>query len=391
MIKDRDIVCISPIDWNFLRQRHQIFMEILAKSGNRVFYIENINPTPSLGPSFLLKALKRIGKIFLKKTSLKNAIPSNLTIITPFVIPFRDPVSEFINKKILLKLLCRHIRLKLSKKPIVWTYLATSHSLELINNLQPSLLIYDCVFDASLHPSSPRDIVISETKVIKASDIIFTDNSYLFEKCKKINPVTYNIPPGVSIEFIEALESGEDISLPEKIQRPMICFFGGIEAMRIDIDLIVYIADKKPDWSVVLFGPAIKTDLSVFRKKNIFLMGTLAHNVLPLYLRKMDAFILPYKITPFTRSIFPAKIFECLASGKPIVATPLEELKFIESGLIEIAGTNEAFVEALESVIKNDPKDRKDRRLKLAIENSWDKRFEKMQRLISEILEKKAL
>lgn len=145
MFKNRDIVCISTIDWDFLYQRHQILMELFAKSSNRVFYLENINPAPTINFSLLPKLLKRGRKIFLKpdKTAL-----SNIQIISPFILPSKNKITDSINKNIFIKHLSSSLIGKGIKNPVVWTYLATSLALDLIEKLKPSLLIYDCVFDA---------------------------------------------------------------------------------------------------------------------------------------------------------------------------------------------------------------------------------------------------
>ena len=41
MLRDRNIVCVSTIDWDFLWQEHQGVMSVLARAGNRVLFIEN--------------------------------------------------------------------------------------------------------------------------------------------------------------------------------------------------------------------------------------------------------------------------------------------------------------------------------------------------------------
>ena len=45
---------------------------------------------------------------------------------------------------------------------------------------------------------------------------------------------------------------------------------------------------------------------------------------LPAQLKPMDT---PYKTNGFTQYVFPSKIYECLATGKPLVETPLPDLR----------------------------------------------------------------
>jgi len=387
MFKGRDIICISSIDWDFLLQRHQILMTMLAQGGNRVFFLENLNPTPAIDLSILPKAGKRLVRIFLKTNGEKRNKMPNLIIVTPFIIPFKNRIAQFINRNILLRFVLFYLKLKGVKKPVIWTYLSTSLALKLINDLKPRALIYDCVIDASLHPNSPKDIKKSEKKLIESADLIFTDNHYLFKKCKETNVNTYIIPPGCDFEQFSrpVVNKDADLSL-DNIRHPRIGYFGGIEELRVDIGLIAYIAKEKPDWNILIFGPVYKTDASILKQRNIILGGPVAHSVLPCYLKKLDVLILPYKIKEFTKSTFPAKIFECLATGKPIVSTALEEFNFFEKGVIRIAKTKEEFVQAITDSLDSDTESHKQKRLKIARENSWEERFKKIRATIEECL-----
>jgi len=391
MLKNKVIICISPIDWEFLRQRHQIIMQFLAQNGNRVFYIENINPRLNLNLSVLPKILKRFRKILPGANSKKTKLVPNLTVITPFVLPFRNKLADFINKKIFIKLLYFLLKVRGINKPIVWTYLATPAALELISEITPQFLVYDCVFDIAAHPDYPKDTVNYEKKLIKSADLVFTDNSLLFKRCRQINPETYLVQPGVDFNLFSNSKETPEPKVFKSINKPRICFFGGIDAIRIDLDLIKYIAEKMPDWNIVLFGPVIKTDVSILKLRNIFLMGTLEHKELPSYLRNVDVLILPYKIIPFSESIFPAKFFECLATGKPIVSTPLQELISFPEDVIKIASTKEDFVLAIEKSLRQAEHNEINKRLNLARENSWAKRLTLIQSIMDEALNNKRI
>jgi glycosyltransferase involved in cell wall biosynthesis len=389
MFKDNTIICISTIDWDFLWQRHQIFMRRFSESNNRVFYLENINPNPEINMSLISKAFKRTVRVLSGSKIKEKKIPENLTVITPFIIPFKNRISCFLNENIFFKILLLYLRLKGVNNPIVWTYISTSSALKLIKDLNPSLLVYDCVFDASLHHGSPKDIAISEKKLISAADLIFTDNRYLFKKCKDLNANTHLVPPGVDFESFQHHKAGSNAGLLDDIKKPRICFFGGIDEIRLDLELIAFIAKKRPGWSIVLLGPIIKTDVSPLKLENIFIKGPVEHSRLTGYLAEMDTLILPYKIMPFSKSIFPAKIFECLATGKPVVSTPLEELSFLNNGPIKMASSKEDFLKNIDEALISDTEEAKKERLKIARDNSWSVRLEILENALQETMAKK--
>lgn len=385
MLKNKDIVCISPIDWDFLYQRHQILMEFLAKDKNRVFYIENINPSPRIDLSLFSKAAKRVPRIFSPRPAPQDPA---IRVITPLVLPFKNKISGRINRDLMLGRLLRSLKKQGVKNPIVWTYLATSLAGSLIKKLDPSLLVYDCVFDAELHPCSPKDIRSSEDEIIRSSDIIFTDNHYLLEKCLKLNPRTFFLPPGVDAGFFD--EPGPQDPKNQLPPGPRLCFFGGIDGFRLDLELIRAIALHRPDWSIILIGPVIKTDISTLKLKNVFFEPAVKHDQLASRLSVMDALILPYKIIPFSNSIFPAKIFECLATGKPVISTPLPQLQALGHRWIKIAKDKQEFISAIERSLADDTLDDKKARLLAASDNTWQKRYDEINRILTQTLIRKA-
>jgi hypothetical protein len=108
----------------------------------------------------------------------------------------------------------------------------------------------------------------------------------------------------------------------------------------------------------------------------------LPHTKLANYLCFIDIFILPYKIKPFTKSIFPAKIFECLAIGKPIVSTPLEEL-LIFKNIIKLADTFPKFITCIQETLSGNNSEAVDQGINLAKQNSWKQRFEEINLILS--------
>ena len=284
----KTIVCISSIDWDFFWQRHQILMSKFARSKDtKIFFIENFFHTPGIGTSFFIKAIHRLKRIFLKNTPRSNPCPENITIITPFVIPSQNRLAVFFNKAIFIKLLARKLKKKNVRNPIIWTYRATSLAGELIDTLEPEFVIYDAVSDVRNHPHAPPDIVSSEQKLINKADIIFTDNRELLLRCRQTNPRTYFIPAGVDAEKFAPPRTPPAKDLLSGIGRPRICYFGAMEEIKFDSELLISTAKAKSNWNFIIIGKAIKMGSSCLRKPNIFLKGPLRHEELPGYLQWM--------------------------------------------------------------------------------------------------------
>jgi glycosyltransferase involved in cell wall biosynthesis len=79
--------------------------------------------------------------------------------------------------------------------------------------------------------------------------------------------------------------------------------------------------------------------------------------------------------------ISPAKIYECLATGIPIVATPLPELERF-GGHVYVAEGAEGFAEVLRQLPQLETREKARTRIELARENSWEARFAAIEKEI---------
>jgi glycosyltransferase involved in cell wall biosynthesis len=92
----------------------------------------------------------------------------------------------------------------------------------------------------------------------------------------------------------------------------------------------------------------------------------------------VDAFLLPYRINPLTGGISPAKTYECLATGRPVVAAPLPAIREL-GGHVYLAGRPEDYVETLRRLGELETEEKARQRISLARENSWETRFAQIE------------
>jgi len=88
-------------------------------------------------------------------------------------------------------------------------------------------------------------------------------------------------------------------------------------------------------------------------------------------LKDVDVLLLPYRVSELTEGLFPAKLFECLATGRPIVSTYLPSLLPYER-LVYISRTHEEFVENVARAI-DEPQELGEQRIQVARENTTDR------------------
>jgi glycosyltransferase involved in cell wall biosynthesis len=181
--------------------------------------------------------------------------------------------------------------------------------------------------------------------------------------------------------FSHALEEGPVDPALAALPAPRIVFTGAIVSTKLDLDLIVALARAKPDWSFALVGPIgpgdPNTDVSALaREPNVHLLGKRRYEELPDVLRGADAALIPYALNELTASIFPMKVYEYLAAGLPVVATPLPSLEGVEG--IVTAGDAAGTVARLEELLAADGPEARGARSRLAAGHSWEGRLDEI-------------
>lgn len=393
IIENEDIICISSIDWDFIWQGHQEIMLTLAKNGNRVLFIENTGVrTPNLSDVSRIK--KRILNWWKSYKGFRKEL-DNLYIYSPLVLPFPySRIARFINKSILLRSIKKWMRSVNFTTPIIWTFLPTGTALDLINKLDKQLLIYYCIDSFIDSSASAKKIARTEKKLIQQSDEVFVTSQKLYSYCKNYNNNVHIFPFGVNIERFESVRKVSDVLMPEDlkmINKPIIGYIGGIHKW-VDQDLIKEMALARTDFSFVMVGP-IQTDISRLKNiSNIHFLDSKDHIELPYYVYFFDICLIPYLITDYTSNVYPTKLNEYLAMGKPVVSTRLPEIEKLSvnhNGIIKIGSTAKETLEIVDKEILTQDGNIVERRIRFAAENTWDKRIEKMSQLISDAVERK--
>ncbi len=242
---------------------------------------------------------------------------------------------------------------------------------------------------------SEVDLPISETesKLLKNSDVVFVLSKTLLEKKGKLNSATFYSPMGVDFDYYRQIVEDENIHYDDivSIPRPRIGYVGYIKK-QIDLKLLLGIAQKRKDWSLVLVGPInkghqeIQKDIELLRSEgNVYFLGGKKHEELPGYIKDMDVCLMCYRNTAYTNYIYPLKLHEYLACGKPIVATPLENLKDFKD-VLYFSDRQEDWIENIQKCLEGQNTELVQKRIAVARGNSWDARVKEIRAIFQEKL-----
>jgi glycosyltransferase involved in cell wall biosynthesis len=382
-LRDRDIVCVGFADWDtelWTNQHH--LMSRLARE-NRVLFIESLGLRQ---PRLAGRDVARIARRLRSGVAPPRRV-DGLHVLSPLVVPLhRYAVVRALNRRLLSAFVRRAARRLGFERPILWAYVPQAEVL--LDVLDPSLVVYHCVDDIAAQPGiDGASFRRAEERFAGRADLVLASAPSL---AKRLRGVARNVLDAPNVAdtrtFSTALEPGPVDPMIEALPGPRIVFTGAVVATKLDIALLVALARARPAWSLALVGPVglgdPRTDVSALaREPNIHLLGARAYAELPDVLRGADAGLIPYARNELTDSIFPMKVYEYLAAGLPVVATPLPALEGVPD--VATAADADGLARLLDAALANDGPERRAARSRAAASHSWDERLDQIAAAIA--------
>jgi glycosyltransferase involved in cell wall biosynthesis len=366
------VVLLANVRWDALWEYSHILATLFADAGYPTVYVETtgmMNPTLKMATG---------GKVLQRLLSVRSggkrpaSLSPNLTIYSPLVAPPTYKAFRGINHYLFVPRIVRDLRRLAGPAPVVIAFAPTQTTLDLISGLEPRLTWYHCVLNYEEFPVAPSDMGETEWRLLRVADTVTVDSGFLKEKHRGVRPDMIRIESGVDFELFRRADTGP-LESPAKV----LYYFGTVDEPWFDFDLVREVAEA--GFTVRMLGTL--SEPSFARIPGVEYLGSVPHNVLPEHLREADALIIPYKITSFSKGTFPAKTYESLATGKPVVATPLPDLKQLGEHLYLGDGAEE-FVEILRRLHESETPERVRARVEFARENSWEARFARFEEVL---------
>jgi UDP-galactopyranose mutase len=274
---------------------------------------------------------------------------------------------------------------------IRWYY--TPMMLPISEHIEAGCTVYDCMDELVNFKGASPELLELEAKLLKIADLVFTGGTSLYEAKRDRHSSVHAFPSSVDVShFARARGIKAEPADQAGIAAPKLGWAGVVDE-RFDLEMLAALADAHPEWSVVVIGPVVKIDFADLpRRDNIHYLGGRDYADLPAYMSGWDVALMPFAINDATKFISPTKTPEYLASGRPVVSTPVTDVVRHYGHLqgVKIADTPEAFVAACEEAMtlaRGDDQAWLDEADAQLARGSWDRTAAEMAALMADEVE----
>lgn len=375
---DYPIIVHCHLRWEGVWQRPQQFLSRLSNR-HRILFVEG----PILHDGFEPPAykLRQIAE-FPNVTVMQTIFPSSRFHDGGWVDQERCRLLE--------EVLQGPLRGKFVR-PVQWFYdpmAAPAH----IGKFEERAVIYDCMDELSQFKFAPPEIVSRERKLLSKADVVFTGGRKMCESKSRFNTNCHFYGCGVDVKHFSQARLPQT-EIPEEVRfgggKPVLGYFGVIDE-RLDYELIGKLAEANLNWEIVMIGPACKVDPATFpQAPNLHWLGRREYAQLPAYTKAFDVCLMPFAMNEATEFINPTKALEYMATGRPIVSTPVPDVVSNFGKVVKIATQHDQFVEFCRKESLEPDEAAIAGGIQMAEENQWETIVQKMEGHIEDALRSK--
>lgn len=397
--KRKDIIMLSVSRWDQELSSASISMAKELSKNGRVFYIDHPFSLKDVIKGRKTDSIKRRLKALFFGTDIFTQVEpgnSNWIAVTPGLtwpinwLP-NGAVYNFFNwwnNRIFFRAIRKTIRRYQVSDFIYWNSYNPFFSHYLPDDIKPSLFIYQSRDNIAHSNYVKKHGPALERLAADYADLRLATSIDLTKRLSQPGKEFILFPNAARTEIFKR---AQDKSLPRPPElpqgdRPVIGYIGNI-CLRQDYDLIYKIATTFKDHVLLMVGP--RNDKSYhnydFSKlDNVIFTGPKRLESLPQYLAYMDVTILPFSVNDLTRSIYPLKLNEYLAAGKPVVSTNFSSDVQSFSEVVYISSSHSEFIDNIRRGIADDSDILRKKRVEAADRNSWEHRVEDFWKLVSD-------
>lgn len=393
-----DIICFSLSRWDAAISSPAFSLAREFAKTNRVFFIEH----PFSWKDYF--TYRKTQQVQIRREAMlsgKNiyanpeGLPANLTIVTP---PLTIPVNflppgwlynrlSAINDSKIIKVIRQTIRDHSIREFVYINFFDPYFVQQLPPDIKPLRTVYQSMDDITQVAYSNRHGARLEEKIIRNFDYTLCTSKELTRLKSAFSPNVHFHPNAADIDIFQKAAT-QVLPRPAALQgitQKIIGYTGSIE-YRSDFELLKKVAEYHKDKILFFVGPVQGNEhreVGLDTMPNVIFAGARKITELPYYLQYFDCVLIPFRKNTLTRSIYPLKINEYLAAGKPVIATHFSEDIYTFRDVAYVTDTHEEFIQAIDKAIAENSEEKKNARMRVAAQNTWEARVRQFWDIIS--------
>jgi hypothetical protein len=332
-----DLLVLAEVRWGYFRTRKQFLLSRFPERW-RVFYAQ----PPAFGGD-------------------DPWTPRREGRVTYFTVPFLKPAttSALYNRLatigagrgLIERIAERHLRRRLrelgvEERPVLMA--SNIYAARMLERLPRRAAFYDYNDNPFQFAGVPDWARGYWPRTLARIDALFVVSRWYQERLAADTPV----PPilignGVECERFAAPEPVPDDLA--RFPRPWIGYLGLLSHF-LDFEVLEALRQARRGGTLVLIGPGSPaTDVAIARlqaHEGVAVLGARPYAQVPAYMQALDVGVIPFRAQdPFVQGINPNKVYQYLASGRPVITVPLLDLDAVPP-LLQYASDPSAFAAA---------------------------------------------
>lgn len=261
------------------------------------------------------------------------------------------------------------------REPLLWC--TTPENVHQLDYLAYRGLVYDC------HRYWSELPVAWEGELAAAADVCFVASEGLEDRLSPCNQNLVLLPNGVNFPLFRRDNLDTPAELADLAGKPVLGYVGSLRP-DLDVSPLLACADAHPEWTIVLIGPVERSAYlpQLEQRENIRILGKRPLVDIPDYLNCCTACLHLLRAHEEDSDVLPARIYEYLTAGKPVVSMLWKHQREEFPDVIHAARSAEEFVRACEAAVAEDPAELLRRRRDYGAASAWDARAGEAMRVL---------
>lgn len=389
MLKGKSIVCMPLTSWDSEFPNTLIQLAHILSRDNKVLLIDYQFTWKDVYSGLRGKRkvpLKRMFGFENRLRKVNSKFGTELFVLTlPAIVPYNRIKWKWLqllilklNSMLVLRPIRKTLRSLAIQNPILLNGYNPFLGYPLVGKFDEMANVYFCYDEISGDKYYSGHGPFIEQLYLAKTDCVVVTSDALYDSKSKFHCKCHVVKNGVDFELFNSVTA-----LSKSVYNYKIVGYAGSIDERFDLEIVRYAVESLPEVRFLFVGRVTNNEAKQALEKysNVEFKGSQLPEKVPQFIKDMDVCIIPYVRNEVTRGVYPLKINEYLAAGKPVVMTDFAEISELKA-VVKVSISKEDFLNSLNAALTDNSNEDNIRRIDFARKNSWHQKAEELSEII---------